>query len=74
MNKKLIITIVVIIQVCFIWQCVINPARSTDAAENSSVSEGTPGAVDEEAAEVSDEGAGEQQTQEGNGQIGRAHV
>jgi hypothetical protein len=68
MNKKLIITIVVIIQVCFIWQCVINPARSTDAAENSSVSEGTPGAVDEEAAEVSDEGAGEQQTQEGNGQ------
>lgn len=67
MNKKLIITIVVIIQVCFIWQCVINPARCTDAAENSSVSEGTQGVVTEEAAEASDEGGGGQQTQEGNG-------
>lgn len=69
MNKKLIITIVVIIQVCFIWQCVINPARSTDAAEDSLVSEDTPGAVVEEAVGGSDESMAEQQdSQEESGQ------
>lgn len=61
MNKKLIITIVVIIQICFIWQCVINPVRSGGAAEDSAAAEDTPEAACDEVAELPDESMGEQQ-------------
>lgn len=64
MNKKLIVIIVVIIQICFIWQCVINPVRgSSVAGDSSSVDGSTPDGAYDEAAKIPDEGMGKQQTE-----------
>lgn len=35
MNKKLIITIVIVIQLCFVWQCVINPVINNEVKDET---------------------------------------